>query len=95
MTMTIKTEQVGSTFHASCLWATAVAPSPEGAVKQLAKCLACSSKPMIALKYGQAPYAPGYSVEYVPSFKHEGTTLLALSIRTCVSVEQAIKEQMS
>ena len=91
----ITTRKVLRSWHANCIWATGIAPTEAQAAVQVAKCLACSSKPMIAIKYSEGLEPPKFSLEYASSLKYKGKTLLEYNIRTYVSVEQAIKEQLS
>lgn len=97
MVMKVTTRKVLRTWHATCVWATGMAPTEAGAVKQLAKCLSSSSHRMIVLKYGTPPLAPGHSVEYVTSMKLDGITVLQYNIcsytggRPPMSIEKALR----
>lgn len=91
----ISTHKVRSSWHANCIWATGIAPTEAKASVQVAKCLASSSKPMLAIKYSEGLEPPKFSLEYVSSLKLNGKTLLEYNIRTYVSAEQAIKEQLA
>lgn len=91
----LTTRKVLRSWHANCLWATGIAPTEAMAAVQVAKCLASSSKPMLAIKYSEGLEPPKFSLEYASNLKYNGKTLLEYNIRTYVSVQQAIKEQLS
>lgn len=91
----LTTRKVLRSWHANCIWATGIAPTEAMAAVQVAKCLSCSSNRMLAIKSSTGLEPPVFSLEYVQSLKYKGKTLLEYNIRTYVSVEQALKEQLA